>query len=56
MPPAKDGYFCDGDANLDKEAVSIKKGALALADESGIQRRHCQIFFAVSSICVFLPF
>jgi hypothetical protein len=34
--PKRIGYFCNEDKNLYKEAVSIKKRALALADESGI--------------------
>ena len=34
--PPRIGCFHNKDKNLNKEAVSIKKGALALADESGI--------------------
>ncbi len=30
------GYFLDIDKNPETEVISIKKGALALADESGI--------------------
>ena len=34
--PPMIGYFLDIDKNPETEVVSIKKGALALADESGI--------------------
>ncbi len=30
------GYFCNEDKNIDKEAVFIKEGALALAHQLGI--------------------
>jgi hypothetical protein len=34
--PPTNGYFCNKDKNLDKGAVSIKKGALLLTDKSEI--------------------